>query len=113
MTENDDILVRNFLQAGKQEVADHGFSRRVMKNLPDRRSRWGLFLQLACTTAALILFFLNNGLHILRMTLLSVIQGIDYHVFNNVSLKSALMAGILLTVIGIFRFCENQLNKPI
>ena len=50
MTEIDnDKLLRDFFTENRQEIADRGFSRRVMHHLPDRsnrrrcsdRARWG------------------------------------------------------------------------
>ena len=38
MTEIDnDKLLRDFFAENKQEIADNGFSRRVMHHLPDRK----------------------------------------------------------------------------
>ena len=34
--ENDEKLLKDFFTANKQEIADNGFSRRVMHRLPDR-----------------------------------------------------------------------------
>ena len=41
MTEIDnDKLLRDFFAENKQEIADNGFSRRVMHHLPDRSIAW-------------------------------------------------------------------------
>ena len=45
MTEIDnDKLLRDFFAENKQEIADNGFSRRVMHHLPDRSNRLALSL---------------------------------------------------------------------
>ena len=36
MMETDDKLIREFMLSGKKEVADNGFTRRVMTQLPQR-----------------------------------------------------------------------------
>ena len=36
MIKNDEQLIRQFMQANKQEVADNGFSRKVIRRLPLR-----------------------------------------------------------------------------
>ena len=42
MTEIDnDKLLRDFFTENRQEIADRGFSRRVMHHLPDRSNRLG------------------------------------------------------------------------
>ena len=49
MTEIDnDKLLRDFFTENRQEIADRGFSRRVMHHLPDRSNRlariWNAFV---------------------------------------------------------------------
>ena len=36
MMENDDKLLTSFFAEHRQEIADNGFSRRVLRHLPDR-----------------------------------------------------------------------------
>ncbi len=46
MTEIDnDKLLRDFFAENKQEIADNGFSRRVMHHLPGRSNRPGSYLE--------------------------------------------------------------------
>ena len=64
MTEIDnDKLLRDFFAENKQEIADNGFSRRVMHHLPDRSNRlariWSAFVM---TVAAAL--FVNFNLFI-------------------------------------------------
>ena len=37
--ETDDTLIRSFFEENKKEIADRGFSRRVMRSLPRRKNR--------------------------------------------------------------------------
>ena len=66
MTEIDnDKLLKDFFAENKREIADNGFSRRVMHHLPDRSNRlarlWTVFVMAvggvitspACTSAML------------------------------------------------------------
>ena len=39
MTENDDKLLTAFFAGNRQEIPDNGFTRRVMRHLPDRTHR--------------------------------------------------------------------------
>ena len=41
MMENDDKLLTSFFAEHRQEIADNGFSRRVLRHLPDRSRRYG------------------------------------------------------------------------
>ena len=39
MTENNDKLLIDFFAENRQEIPDNGFTRRVMRHLPDRTRR--------------------------------------------------------------------------
>ena len=39
MTENNDKLLIDFFAENRQEIPDNGFTRRVMRHLPDRTQR--------------------------------------------------------------------------
>jgi hypothetical protein len=77
MTDNDNILIeRLFEEASRQQIADDGFTKRVMAALPDnsaakvrRLSRlWTWF----CILVGLALFFLLDGWAVLKATLLAI-----------------------------------------
>jgi uncharacterized membrane protein len=77
MTDNDNILIeRLFKEASRQQIADDGFTQRVMAALPDnsaakvrRLSRlWTWF----CVLVGLALFFLLDGWAVLKATLLAI-----------------------------------------
>jgi uncharacterized membrane protein len=77
MTDNDNILIeRLFEEASRQQIADDGFTKRVMAALPDnsaakvrRLSRlWTWF----CILVGVALFFLLNGWAVLKATLLAI-----------------------------------------
>ena len=74
MTDNENILLERFFQeAAKQEIADNGFTERVMDSLPahevstaHRLSRlWTWF----CITVGGVLFFVFNGWDMLKSSL--------------------------------------------
>ncbi len=57
MTEIDnDKLLRDFFAENKQEIADNGFSRRVMHHLPDRSNRLARIWSAFVMTVAAALF---------------------------------------------------------
>ena len=51
--ENNDKLIRSFFEDNKQEIANNGFSRKVMKRLPQNKNRIFTFLM---TSIAIIIF---------------------------------------------------------
>ena len=64
MTENNDKLLENFFAENRQEVADNGFSRRVMHRLPNRNSRLARLWTAGGFTLAAVLFVLMDGLQL-------------------------------------------------
>ena len=66
MTDKENMMIEAlFKQAAQQQIEDHGFTERVMKNLPDRKldvarrlsQLWTLF----CLVVAGVLFFVFGG----------------------------------------------------
>lgn len=69
MTENNDKLLENFFAENRLEVADNGFSRRVMHRLPNRNSRLARLWTAGGFTLAAVLFVLMDGLQLVWDTL--------------------------------------------
>ena len=61
MKTEDDKLVERFLNASVREIPDAGFSRKVMRRIPNRASRYNRWWEIICTAAFAILFILFNG----------------------------------------------------
>ncbi|WP_300724524.1 DUF5056 domain-containing protein [uncultured Bacteroides sp.] len=61
MTENDDKLLKQFFDENKQEIADFGFSRRVMQRLPNRARRLIFISNALCIILGSALFFLMEA----------------------------------------------------
>lgn len=78
MTESDDRLIERFFQeAAQQQIADDGFTERVMASLPDASVRvhqltrmWTWF----CILTGGVLFFLLNGWETLKATMLAILE---------------------------------------
>lgn len=65
MMENDDRLIKQFFAENKQEIADNGFSKRVIQTLPKRRNHSVEVLNAITIAACIILFTLADGWQIL------------------------------------------------
>ena len=68
MTKNDEQLIRQFMQDNKQEVADNGFSRRVMRRLPLRPKEISDLLTAVGVVVGCILFYVFDGLDFPKMS---------------------------------------------
>lgn len=101
MTEMDDKLLKQFFGEHKQEIADNGFSRRVIKNLPDRSLRISKIWTTCCGTLALILFFALDGLRAIGSVLRETVVSMAEYGVANLDVKSLTIAGIVLLFFGV------------
>lgn len=78
MTDNkDDILICRFFSECSADIADNGFSRRVMKRLPARGAgRAGRLWQIVCLIAGVAFFILNHGWDVLTGCLKGIVADI-------------------------------------
>ena len=66
MTEDrDELLVRKFFEENKVELADDGFSQRVMRRLPDRTRRLSRIWAAVCTLAGILMCVVFNWVDVL------------------------------------------------
>ncbi len=62
MTDKEaDRLIGWFMKENKKELPDNGFSRRVMRSLPDRERRLSRIWIAICSGIGVLLFFLFDG----------------------------------------------------
>ena len=88
MMENDDKLLTSFFAEHRQEIADNGFSRRVLRHLPDRSRHLAQIWTAFCFTLALVLF--------LRETFDTAIRSGA----SELDPKSLIIAGVVLLYFG-------------
>lgn len=103
MMENDDNLIKSFLLANKEEIADNGFSRRVIRQLPERAKWLSDVLTAVCTVICCILFFVSNGFSTLLQIINETITAQSYHLISNINFQSLVIITIVLTIIGVQR----------
>lgn len=100
METTDDKLLQQFFSDNRKEIKDNGFSRRVMRHLPDRYYRISQMWSMFCFTLAVVLFFALDGLKLvvgaLRETFTSAVQSGA----TELDPKSMLIAGIVLLYLG-------------
>lgn len=101
MKEIDDKVLADFFQKEKKEIADNGFSRRVMNSLPDREKRLSNIWAMFCTAIGIILFFLFNGLDAILNILREAFDGAMEKGLANIDIKSLAIAAIVLIALGI------------
>lgn len=101
MTEIDnDKLLQDFFTENKQEIADNGFSRRVMQHLPDSNNRLAKLWTAFVMAVGAVLFFWLGGLEATRETLREVFIGMINQGTTNLDLKSIIIATVVLLFMG-------------
>lgn len=99
--ENDDILLKRFFTEHKQQPADDGFSRRVMRSLPDRVNPWLKVWNFCCWASALLIFVALDGFSLvwnaLREVFISLVQ---QGAAEQIDLKSLFVVAAVLSFLG-------------
>lgn len=99
MQENDDKLLEEFFAAGKQEIADNGFTHRVMRHLPNRESRLSRIWTTFCFTLSIVLFIAFDGLQLMLNMLREVLDNLLLQgqvEMAQTDPKSIILAGVVL-----------------
>lgn len=69
---NDEQLVEQFFAEHIVEIADNGFTKKVMKRLPQSALRWNKLWTAGCWAAAILLFFLLDGINSVKAAFIHV-----------------------------------------
>lgn len=78
MENKEDILLREFFKSNRQEIADAGFSRRVMHRLPERKASTLNHLVSAITIVlATALFLVQDGTEVMKTILSDFLANIS------------------------------------
>lgn len=97
MTEVDyDKFLRDFFAENKQEIADNGFSRRVMRHLPDRSRRLARIWSAFVMAVAAVLFFWLGGFEAAWGTIREVFIDMVNHGATSLDPKSIIIATVVL-----------------
>lgn len=97
MTENDDRLIEQFLAPGRREIADNGFTHRVLNRLPDRRERLARLWTFTGFTLALVLFIALDGIELIWNSLRETLTtAVEQSMATNIDPKSLVIAGVVL-----------------
>ena len=77
MTDKNDDLIRKFMDTGKADIPDNGFTARVMRNLPDSIVDIARLLNLVSAVLCILLFILFDGFHLLGNALRQALINAD------------------------------------
>lgn len=108
MTEFDDKTINQFFKAEKKEIEDNGFSRRVIRHLPDRSKKLSDIWSVFCTVIAIILFFVFKGYEVILNILHEAFNGAMQTGIAHLDLKSLLIVGVVLIGFGVKKVCQIE-----
>lgn len=94
--EREDKLLRQFFEENRQDIADNGFTHRVMRRLPSHYLHISRIWTVLCAALALILFIALDGVQLVLISLREVIMETYQDGLANVDFKSMLIAGVVL-----------------
>ena len=93
MNKKDEQLISKFMQNNKHEMADNGFSRRVMQKLPVSAKVWSDILTVACVISCCILFYVFDGFSLILQSIREVLQNQTMEFMNQPnSLRTLIVA---------------------
>lgn len=93
--ENNDKLLEDFFAVNRQEIADNGFTRRVMHRLPDHSSLLAHVWTVCCCVLAVALFVSLNGIELIGNTLCETLAGL-LESASQADPQSLVIAGVVL-----------------
>ena len=115
MTENDELLLRQYMKSQRQEISDNGFSKRVLQHLPDRIFRisriWSAFCLIACVVVITLTFHADTlKTELFRLiTLIGSFSSKGMEIFLMDHLKNAILGWVIIAA-GITGFAYKELK---
>lgn len=106
MTEIDDKLLKQFFSEQKQEIEDRGFTRKVMRSLPDRSRKISNLLMLVTVAIGVAIFIAFNGLQAIAGTLREVFVSLVQSGAENLDPKSLIIAVAVVLFLGLRKLWE-------
>lgn len=111
MMENDDTLIKNFMLANKHEIEDNGFSRGVIRRLPQPAQWLSDILSVTCAIVCCALFYIFNGFEILCQTISDIVTSQTYYLVSDTNFQSLVIATAVLIIIGLQTCMQPEMVK--
>ena len=110
--DRDELLVRKFFEDNAVEVPDDGFTRRVMRRLPDRERRLSRIWAAVCAVAGVLMLLKFNWLGVLVSVLVSyigsLVKGIGLPSDDIGSYALALVSVLFLIFLGGYKVLSEE-----
>jgi hypothetical protein len=102
MTEDNDLLLKQFFnEAAQQTIEDNGFTDRVIRQLPERKSRFVFLWNMACVAVFLVLFVVFRGWDLLAVHFEVMLRTLSSESFSiNLLMMAVVLFGLLFVGVG-------------
>ena len=99
--DNDSLLQQFFSEAASQQIADDGFTERVMQRLPSRMNWFVRIWNTVCIVLFAVLFVVFRGWDLLAVQLEVMLRTMSTHSFSiNLMMIFTIIFGLLFVGVG-------------
>ena len=99
--DNDSLLQQFFSEAASQQIADDGFTERVMQRLPSRMNWFVRIWNTVCIVLFAVLFVVFRGWDLLAVQLEVMLRTMSTHSFSiNLLMMFTIVFGLLFVGVG-------------
>lgn len=108
--EQDEALLEQFFAAQRIDIADNGFSQRVMRRLPSRTSRLNRLWTLLCVVLGLVFFFVVRGWQALADAVTIVLRTLPAQDVFQLTPLTIVISLVLLAYMVVFHQIEAEVD---
>ena len=110
--DNDRLLQQFFSEAASQQIADNGFTERVMQRLPSRMNWFVRIWNTVCIALFAVLFVVFRGWDLLAVQLEVMLRTLSTHSFSiNLLMVFTIVFGLLF--VGVGEMIYKEVRRPI
>ena len=110
--DNDSLLQQFFSEAASQQIADNGFTERVMQRLPSRMNWFVRIWNTVCIVLFAVLFVVFRGWDLLVVQLEVMLRTMSTHSFSiNLLMVFTIVFGLLF--VGVGEVIYKEVRRPI
>ena len=110
--DNDSLLQQFFSEAVSQQIADNGFTERVMQRLPSRMNWFVRIWNTVCIVLFAVLFVVFRGWDLLAVQLEVMLRTMSTHSFSiNLLMVFTIVFGLLF--VGVGEVIYKEVRRPI
>ena len=110
--DNDSLLQQFFSEAVSQQIADNGFTERVMQRLPSRMNWFVRIWNTVCIVLFAVLFVVFQGWDLLAVQLEVMLRTMSTHSFSiNLLMVFTIVFGLLF--VGVGEVIYKEVRRPI